>query len=90
MKWINGACNIIMLSFSCLFAAMAFCEQYIFNIENYISVLSKILCISMNLIPPALAFIVLLSIVYGYVTNIYIYIYYFYLVLFYYFFNFLK
>jgi hypothetical protein len=65
MKWINGACNIIMLSFSCLFAAMAFCEQYIFNIENYISVLSKILCISMNLIPPALAFIVLLSIVYG-------------------------
>ena len=74
MKWINGACNIIMLSFSCLFAAMAFCEQYIFNIENYISVLSKILCISMNLIPPALAFIVLLSIVYGYVTNIYIYI----------------
>eukprot|EP00833_Pecoramyces_ruminatium_P002435 jgi/Orpsp1_1/1176467/evm.model.c7180000057706.1 len=65
MKWINGACNIIMLSFSCLFAAMAISENYIFNDENYIPGLSKILCITMNLIPPALTFIVLLSIVYG-------------------------
>ena len=67
MKWINGACNVIMLSFSCLFAAMALSEEYIFDNDHYISVLSKILCIIMNLIPPALTFIVLLSIVYGYV-----------------------
>ncbi|KAL6631254.1 hypothetical protein U3516DRAFT_775970 [Neocallimastix sp. 'constans'] len=65
MKWINGACNVIMLSFSCLFAAMALSEEYIFDNDHYISVLSKILCIIMNLIPPALTFIVLLSIVYG-------------------------
>lgn len=63
MKWINSACDIIMVFFSAVFAAMALCEKYIF--VEYKAWLSKILCISMNLIPPALSFIVLLSIVYG-------------------------
>jgi len=66
MKWINSACDVIMIFFSAVFAAMALCEHLIF--VEYKAWLSKVLCISINLIPPALTFIVLLSIVYGYVN----------------------
>jgi len=63
MRWINGACNIFMFAFSILFALMGAGEKYVFS--NEYSVLAKIVCISMNLIPPAIIFMTLLSIVYG-------------------------
>jgi len=64
MRWINSSCSAIMGAFAILFILMGIMEQYIFEDLKYSS-FSKFLCIAMNLIPPALTFIVLLSIVYG-------------------------
>jgi len=66
MRWINGSCSTIMAAFAVLFIIMGIMEQYIFeNGAPLYANISKFLCIAMNLIPPALSFIVLLSIVYG-------------------------
>eukprot|EP00833_Pecoramyces_ruminatium_P000868 jgi/Orpsp1_1/1174900/evm.model.c7180000051884.1 len=63
MRWINSSCSAIMGAFAALFIIMGIMEQYIFEDLKYANI-SKFLCIAMNLIPPALTFIVLLSIVY--------------------------
>ncbi|ORX86508.1 hypothetical protein BCR32DRAFT_264899 [Anaeromyces robustus] len=61
MKWIHYACNIIMAVFAFMFGFMAFGERFVFENLNA----SKIVCVLMNIIPPACIFVTLLCIVYG-------------------------
>jgi len=61
MKWIHYACNIIMAVFAFMFGFMAFGEKFMYEHKNA----SKIVCVLMNIIPPACIFVTLLCIVYG-------------------------
>jgi len=69
MEWINGACYVFMFVFGVLFIIMGFWEKNIYATQNNDEyddpVLPKIFCVALNLIPPAIIFMTLLSIVYG-------------------------
>jgi len=65
MQWISFACNIIMALFGTLFAFMAFGEELLYKDGNVNEFLSKMICVAMNLVPPACIFVTLLCIVYG-------------------------
>jgi len=62
MRWINGACYCFMFAFGAIFVVMGIFENEIYSSEG---IIPKIFCIAMNLIPPAIVFMTLLSIVYG-------------------------
>jgi len=63
MEWINGACYVFMFVFGLIFIIMGFKEKWVFSYEYNIA--PKIFCVALNLIPPAIIFMTLLSIVYG-------------------------
>jgi len=62
MRWINGACYCFMFAFGVIFIIMGFFENSVYSDNSNVP---KIFCIAMNLIPPAIVFMTLLSIVYG-------------------------
>jgi len=61
MRWINGACYCFMFAFGAIFVVMGLFEKEVYSD----GIIPKIFCIAMNLIPPAIVFMTLLSIVYG-------------------------
>ncbi|ORX48924.1 hypothetical protein BCR36DRAFT_354009 [Piromyces finnis] len=63
MEWINGACYVFMFVFGVLFIIMGFFENLVYSYER--TVFPKIFCVALNIIPPAIIFMTLLSIVYG-------------------------
>lgn len=65
MQWISFACNVIMALFAILFGFMAFGEELIYKSGKMNELISKIICVAMNLVPPACIFVTLLCIVYG-------------------------
>jgi len=65
MQWISFACNVIMALFAILFGFMAFGEELLYKPGRANEFLSKMICVAMNLVPPACIFVTLLCIVYG-------------------------